>query len=278
MSALASFSVFLFGIVFGSFLNAYIYRLEKGESVLRGRSYCPRCRHQLTWQDLIPLLSFLLLRGTCRYCHGNISWQYPAVEFATGAIFLAMFIFEFFRATNSGQIILNQFFILNFEILLHFFYLLIISSLLIIIFVYDLRHFIIPDKVLFPAIALVALWQIVSLLLFQSSLSMVLPALWSAMGASSFFLAVFLLTRGRGMGFGDVKLAFFMGLFLSWPNILVSLFVAFFLGAIIGVGLILLKKKNMRSEVPFGPFLIAGTFIALLWGKHFVYWYSGLIF
>ncbi len=100
----------------------------------------------------------------------------------------------------------------------------------------------------------------------------------SALGAAAFFLTIFLVSRGHWMGFGDVKLAFLLGLFLSFPNILVALFSAFLIGAIIGIGLIIARKKNLKSEVPFGPFLITGTIIALFWGEKLIRWYLNLIF
>jgi len=187
--------VFIFGLIIGSFLNAVIYRLsEKDESVPKGRSYCPQCKHTLTWEDLIPLLSFFLLHGRCRYCKKRISWQYPLVEMFTGLVFLSIFNFTY----------------VTFETL----YLFIIASLLIVLFVYDLKHYILPDKILFSALIVSGIWYVVS--------GIILSTLYAAFGAALFFFALFALSKGRAMGFGDVKLALFMGLFLGWPNILVA--------------------------------------------------------
>ena len=266
--------VFTFGLVVGSFLNAVIYRLENGDSVFRGRSYCPHCKHILTWYDLIPLASFAMLGGRCRHCKAKISLQYPFVELATGLIFLLIFNFQF--------LIFNEF--SNF-LIFKLAYLWIIAGLLVILFVYDLRHYILPDKILFPAIGIAvgyllfefgALnhWKLIenwSLVIGNSA--PLLNAILSAVAAAAFFFAIFAVSKGAAMGLGDVKLALFMGLFLGWPNILVALFAAFFLGAIVGLGLIALKKKELKSEIPFGPFLIAGTFIALLFGESMVQWY-----
>jgi len=239
--------IFIFGLVVGSFLNCLIYRLEVGEGFLKGRSFCPYCRHILSWQDLIPLLSFLILRGKCRYCQKSISWQYPLVEIATGLLFLSIFNF--------------QFSIFN----------LIIACFLIIIFVYDLKHYIIPDKIIYPAIVIVLIYNFLrSDLLGRSDL------LLSAFGAATFFLAIVLVSRGKWMGVGDIKLAFLMGLVLGFPNILVALFLAFSIGAIIGLGLIVSGKKTLKSEVPFGPFLVTGTFIALFFGGQIIHWYLNL--
>jgi len=139
-----------------------------------------------------------------------------------------------------------------------------------VIFVYDLKHFIIPDKILYPAILISGTWYVLAGAQGIIQPYEMLHALYSALGAAGFFLALYFFTKGRAMGFGDVKLALFMGLFLSWPNILVALSVAFAVGAIVGLALIFLKRKTMRSEVPFGPFLILGIFSAFFWGEKLV--------
>jgi len=244
--------VFIFGTIVGSFLNCVIYRLEQGQSFLKGRSYCPHCKHTLSWQDLVPLLSFLFLKGKCRYCKKPISWRYPLVEIFTGIVFLSIFLFN-----------------IQYSI----FYIL-ISCFLIIIFVYDLKHYIIPDSVIYPAIIVSGMWYFVyGILLNRSTLYDIRYTIYVALGAATFFLLIVLVSRGKWMGVGDIKLAFLMGLILGWPNILVALFSAFFIGAIIGTGLIMAGRKKLSSEVPFGPFLVMGTFLAMLWGGEIVDWY-----
>jgi len=248
--------VFLFGLILGSFLNCLIYRLETTESFLKGRSFCPHCKHTLAWQDLIPILSFLFLRGKCRYCSQKISWQYPLVEFFTGVLFVLVF----------WQTIYD----LRFMI-----YELVIVCFLIIIFVYDLKHYLIPDKVIYPAILISGIWYFVSSIFLNLYTKYeILNTIYSAFGAALFFLLIVLISREKWMGIGDIKLAFLMGLILSWPKILVALFLAFFIGAVIGIGLIAAGKKTLKSEVPFGPFLITGTFIALFWGEKLFNWYQ----
>ena len=256
-----NFFVFIFGLIVGSFLNCVIYRLETKGNFLKGHSFCPHCKHILSWPDLIPVFSFLILRGKCRYCGKKISFQYPLVELATGLVFLLILNFKF--------LISNQFSIFNFETIIYSLYLFIISSLLIIIFVFDLKHYIIPDKIIYPAILIVLGFRILNLFGIWNSLI-------SGLVAAGSFLFIILVSRGKWMGFGDVKLAFLMGLFLGFPKILVALFLSFFIGAIIGIGLILLKKKTLKSEVPFGPFLATGTFIALFWGQELINWYFNL--
>ena len=257
--------IFLLGLSVGSFLNCVIYRMElqenmpagpgrKAVSFLRGKSFCPKCKKQLKWQDLFPVFSFLFLRGKCRYCKKSISWQYPIIEISTGLIFLLILNFKF--------LIFNQFEVFQFLNLVFLFY---IASALIVIFVYDLKHYIIPDKVLFPAIGIALVYNLLTSYFINSLLAVLI--------ASGFFLAIFLISKGRWMGFGDVKLAVLMGLLLGIPNILAALFLAFFFGAIIGLILIVFKGKNLKSEIPFGPFLITGTFLALLWGEQIINWY-----
>jgi prepilin signal peptidase PulO-like enzyme (type II secretory pathway) len=247
--------VFLFGLAVGSFLNCIIYRFEKNESFLKGRSYCPNCHHVLAWQDLIPIFSFLILKGKCRYCGKKISLQYPLVELTTAILFVLIFNMAAFNLRTI--------------------YYLMIGCFLIIIFVYDLKHYIIPDKVIYPAIALTLIFNFKFLIFKQFQIFKY--SILSAFGSAVFFLLIFSISRGKWLGFGDVKLGFLMGLFLGFPKILVALFFAYFIGAIIGIGLVLAKKKTLKSEVPFGPFLVAGTFIALFFGSQLINWYLGFI-
>ena len=274
MEILIYFFIFLFGLAVGSFLNCVIYRLETGGNFFRGRSFCPKCKHILSWPDLIPLFSFFLLKGKCRYCQQKISLQYPLVELATGILFVL-------TAYNL------QLTIYNLKDLFVVSYLLLVVNCLLVIFVYDLKHYIIPDKIIYPAIAVAFLyqiisnfqwvaggWRLISITNFQFLITNFYHPFLSAVGAALFFLFIVLISRGKWMGVGDIKLAFLMGLVLGFPNILVALFSAFLLGAIIGIGLIISGKKTLKSEVPFGPFLVTGTFIALFWGQEIINWYA----
>jgi prepilin signal peptidase PulO-like enzyme (type II secretory pathway) len=253
-----SLFAFLFGLMVGSFLNCVIYRLNSRESFLKGRSYCPYCKHTLEWKDLIPIFSFLILKGRCRYCQKRISFQYPLVELSTGILTLL-----FLKRAIYGDPISIFYWVL--------------SCFLLIIFVYDLKHFIIPDKIIYPAILIVIIWYLIAGIFFKFYTKYeMLNAIYSALGASLFFLFIYLISKGKWMGFGDVKLAFLMGLFLGFPKILVALFFSFFIGAMIGIGLILVKKKNLKSEVPFAPFLVTGTFLALFFSESLISWYLNL--
>jgi len=260
--------IFVFGLTIGSFLNAVIYRLEKGESLIKKRSHCPKCGHVLAWHELVPVISFVIQRRRCRACKGAISWQYPLIELGTALLFFSIFYYMpnlLPRADGAGEQIGN------------FVYLLAMASALIVIFVYDLKHYIIPDKIIYPAIIAVLIYRVLVFLSFNNwDLIRNLSPLLAALLPSTIFAATFFASRGKWLGFGDVKLVFFMGLFLGWPNILVALFFAFILGGIVGVALIVAGRKMLKSQVPFGPFLVTGTFMALFWGEKIINWYMNL--
>jgi len=239
--------LFLLGICVGSFINCLVYRLNNGLSPLWGRSICPKCNHKLAWRDNIPLLSFVLLRGKCRYCGKPISWQYPIVELITGL--LAIIIFQL---SNCELRIAS--------------YNLLIGWALLTIFVSDLVYQTIPDEIVYTTLFMVFMY-----LIFQSLNFLISNFLISLLVAGFFYFLV-LLTRGRGMGMGDVKLAGLMGLILGWPKILVALYLAFLTGALLGVILVLMGKKKPSSHIPFGPFLATATFISLFWGEKICQW------
>ena len=245
--------IFLFGLAVGSFLNCLIYRLETKQGFLLGRSFCPKCRHILEWHDLIPLFSFILLKGRCRYCRKKISIQYPLVELFTGILFLLFFIFHFS------------------------FFIYLISCFLIAIFVYDLKHYIIPDRLIYPAIALALFYQLFEAWSFGPGGLFEIRNLVYGTLPSLFLLGIILISGGKWMGLGDFKLAILMGLILNWPKVLVALFFSFFIGGIMGIALLLTKKKKLTSEVPFAPFLVSGTFIALFWGEEIINWYLAFL-
>lgn len=251
--------IFIYGLIIGSFLNCVIWRLYKEESFVAGKSYCPHCHHSLGFWDLFPVLSFVFLGGKCRYCKGKISIQYPLVELATAVIFSSLFFY--FGSVFS----------------LELFFWLVMAAFLIVIFVFDLKYFIIPDEVIYPAIILSIIWLAYSFLIGSVSSHEVVLSFFSALGAALFFFLIWFFSKGMAMGFGDVKLALLIGFLLGFPNTLVGLFLGFLFGAIIGTIMVFLKKKGMGSEVPFAPFLIAGTIVSLFWGSDIIYWYSSLI-
>jgi prepilin signal peptidase PulO-like enzyme (type II secretory pathway) len=242
---------FLLGLVGGSFLNVVIFRLNKERTFLKGRSFCPQCKNKIAWHDNIPLLSFLLLSGRCRQCQKSISWQYPLVELATAIIFAWLY--------------------LSFGLSIKFFIYLILSCFLIIIFIYDLKHYLILDKVVGPAMVIAFLANLYLGLGFWN-------LIFGALIGGSFFALQFYLSKGKWVGGGDIRLGALMGLILGWKILLVALFLAYLIGAGFGLILIALNKKKMSSQVPFGPFLAAATFISLIYGPALLKWYLNLIY
>lgn len=281
MEYLLLFFVFVFGTMVGSFLNCVIYRLEKEESFLKGRSYCPHCKHSLSWPDLIPVLSFLSLMGKCRYCRKPISWQYPLVELFTGLIFVLAFLSQFPPVSGSwvfsDNIVFDEFLVFQSQNWLNLIYLMVISSFLIIVFVYDLKFLLIPDLVIYLAIGAALIYRVLDISIFNNmDFKLLINPLLSALFSAFFFFSLVFVSKEKWMGKGDIYLAFLMGLILGWPNIFIALMLAFSIGAIIGVGLVLGKKKGMKSEIAFGPFLVLGTFLAIFFGQSLVGWYLDL--
>ncbi len=245
--------VVIIGLIIGSFLNSLIWRLYTEES-LWGRSYCPRCGHKISWYDNIPLLSFVLLGGRCRHCRRPISWQYPAVEFLTALLFLLVFL----KDVSSP----------HFALLLTHDWLLIAGGLVILVF--DWRWQLIP---------LSFVW-LLSAVLFILNLLLGLPLLtllfFGAIGAA-FFLLQCLLTRGRGLGQGDIWLGLLFGLaFANGAQLLLLLILAYCLGALVSLAFILAGEKGWKSRLALAPFLVFGAIITLIWGERMINWYLGL--
>lgn len=245
-------------------MNCVIYRLGE-ESFLKGRSYCPHCGHELSWKDLIPVISYLLLRGKCRYCNHRISVRYPVVELSTGLLFGLVFYLTQGFGFSWSQLPLTLFW-------------LIIASLLLVIFVYDLQKYVIPDSVLIVTLVVIGVWYGASLIFNYYGGYEILIRLISGVGAALPLLLIVLLSRGKWMGMGDVKLTFVMGLLVGWPEVVIGLFSAFVIGGIMGIVLIVLGRKEMKSKVAFGPLLILGTFIAWGWAQQILNWYLNFLY
>lgn len=243
--------IFALGLVIGSFLNALIYRLStSSRSIFDKHSICPRCKHALAWPDLIPVASFFILGGRCRYCKKKISIQYPLVEIATAVAFVLIY---------------NRLGIIDYRLLFQ----LAFASWLIVIFVYDLKHYLILDRVVYPAAGLALIYQG-----YQGDLG---NALLGAALLAGFFATLYYVSRGRWIGFGDVKLGLFLGLAVPFPETLALFLLAYFSGALVAVFLMLSGAKNLKDRLPFGTFLTFAAFIAMLWGQPLVTWYFHLI-
>ena len=245
--------IFVLGLIIGSFNNVCIYRIPKNESIIFPASHCTKCHSTIKAVDNIPVLSYFLLRGKCRKCGEKISIRYPIVELITGLIYVSLF-FIYGRSTLA----------LIYAIL---------SSALIIISFIDLDEQIIPDEISLPGIAIGFIISFfVSYISYIDSLLGILVGGGIILLIALAGLAVF---KKEAMGGGDVKLAAMIGAFVGWRYITLSLFLGFFLGAIVGIILIVLKVKNKDDLVPFGPFIVLGSFITILWGKNILTWYLG---
>lgn len=253
--------ILILGLFFGSFLGVLVDRIPKNKNFIKGRSHCDKCKKELGILDLIPVLSFVFLKGKCRYCHAKLSFLYPIIEISTGIMFAVTYIF-----VVSNQIQNPNYLIINPLSLIPFLYYLFIISSFIVIFFTDLKYGIIPDKIIFPAIAVSFLY-----LIFNTKYP-ILNHLLSGFGALLFFLLIsfifYAITKKQGMGGGDMKLSLLLGLFLGFPGIVISLYLAFLTGGILSIILIIWKKKAfLKDALPFGPFLIIGTLISLFWGN-----------
>jgi prepilin signal peptidase PulO-like enzyme (type II secretory pathway) len=250
----------IIGLLIGSFLNVVIFRLKAGTQFVKGRSICPHCKHVLSWRELIPLLSWLIQGGRCRHCRKPISLQYPAVEALTAALFILTYLTHV-PSTYSDLLIL-----------LLWWY--IIASF-IILAVYDLRWYLLPDKVLLPIIVPAAV-MIIAEAIITGSASVAYGPVVAAVVVGGFFYSLAAVSRGKWMGGGDIKLVFIIGLLLGIQKTAVAMVIAFISAAIIGVALIASHLKSRKDVIPFGPFLIAGTLVAYIYGGSIIHWYLNI--
>ncbi len=256
--------LFIFGLLIGSFLNVVILRLPAEED-LGGRSHCPRCRHQLSAAELVPVFSYLFLRGRCKNCGQPISFRYPLIELVTGLLFALAWV-SVHPATLAGYIELVK--------------VACVCAVCLVVFMVDLEHFLILDQVIFPAIVLVALlnlgWDLAAGHAVFNLSSAFSSGLLAAAGAGLAFFAVWYFSGGTWMGFGDVKLALLLGIILGWPLIAVNLLLAFFLGAAVSV-ILLIRGSHLKTQVPFGTFLSFACVVTIFWGPQLLHWYLGLL-
>ena len=244
-----SILAFLIGICLGSFANVCIYRLPKNKQIITGRSFCPKCKKIIKWFDNVPLISFLLLNGKCRKCHKPISLKYFIIELITGIGFLLIY--------------------LNFNNYLTIVFLSVLFLLYLIIFFIDLKHFIIPDGLNFSIMAL----AIFKNFLPNFNTSFIHDFNQSIIGGIVGYLSIWIIIylyqiikKIEGMGLGDAKLMTGMGLLFGWQSIPFVLFISAVLGLIFTTPSLINKKKNLRSKIPFGPFIIAACLIYFLYG------------
>ncbi|MDD2766586.1 MAG: prepilin peptidase [Candidatus Moranbacteria bacterium] len=250
------FIFFVFGLIIGSFLNVLVYRLRDAETLM-GRSFCRQCKHQIRWYDNIPLVSFIVLRGSCRDCETRISWQYPALELLTGIVFGLIGYLFFDPLVGSA--------------LSETLWLVVTVSCLLVIGAYDLRFMEIPMIVLGVSAVATLLYLVQTFLL--SGEAFLASSLWyGLLGAfviGGFFFLLVWMSHETWMGWGDVWLGAVAGLIVGLPLVLPMLTLSFGLGALVGLVAIALQKKGMKSQIPFAPFLTAGIILILFSAKFF---------
>ena len=246
--------IFFLGLGFGSFASVIIHRLHNKEGgIWLGRSKCPKCSHTLNAIDLIPIFGYLINKSKCRYCKKSISLIYPILELVMGAGFLATTI------------------LIGFDSLLLLAYYLLLTFIFVAISFYDILFQEIPDEISLPTILLVGLVSYFGHFYTFNSLliGFLVPVL--------FFGTIFLTSGGRWLGGGDVRIGAIMGFVLGWPNIIIGLFLSYLIGSIYSAIGLITGKLTRKSPIPFGPFLLLGTYIALFWGKDMLNWYLGLL-
>ncbi|MBW3569139.1 prepilin peptidase [Candidatus Parcubacteria bacterium] len=272
-------SLTLLGLAFGSFINALVWRLHKQSitknkkqkaqlSIVNGRSRCVHCRHKLGMYDLIPVLSWLYLRGRCRYCHEPISLQYPLVELST----VILFIISYLYWPGFQDSILEMAEVVDFGV-----WLAALTGLIALV-VYDLRWMLLPNKIIFPLLGLAGLNVLLQSIL-TSSADPLTSSLWGALIGAGIFYLLFQLSDGQWIGGGDVKLGFLLGILVGGPlPAFLMLFIASLLGTAYSLPRIIGGGLTVKARLPFGPFLIAGGIITKLFGQGIVDWYLNSFF
>ena len=253
---------FIFGAVFGSFLNVCIYRLPRSLSIVKPGSFCPNCRKPIEWFDNIPFFGYLVLRGRCRRCHKKISPRYVLVELLTASLFLALYL----RFGLSAAFFIFGLFVLG---------------LLLVTFI-DWEHYLIPDLVVYPGIVLGLLFNFLFPQMASSSATPLFAVKEAAIGilvGGGFLYLIALvgqfILKKEAMGGGDIKLLAMIGAFLGWKGVLVSIFFGSLIGAVISILLIFIGLKKRTDYIPFGPYLSLGGVIALFYkGSLFLGYYQ----
>lgn len=279
---------FLFGAIIGSFANCLAWRLYHNEN-LWGRSKCPKCQQQISWYDNVPILSFLLLGAKCRHCKVAIAWQYPLAELIIGALFAwvayfhlagldLMTMLQTVSTVNAvSMLILRDWLVLFF---------------LSVIFIMDFKWYVVADEISITAVVVIFLVNVMLGLIYpELAGDLIWHKLLLAIGVGAgVFAAQYYLSGGTWVGAGDMRIGALMGAVLGWTGVLTGLFLAYFVGAVFAVGLVLAGKKKMNFKnlikapaepeeamiLPFGPFLAVGTLIAMFYGEALMTWYTNL--
>jgi len=253
----------ILGLILGSFVNAFVWRIHKNKDWVNDRSECTHCHHKLGPLDLVPVLSWVMLGGKCRYCHKKID-DSPLVELSLPAVFLLSYFYWPMELAGRG--------------LVEFVFWLVLLVGLLALTVYDLRWFLLPDKIVFPLVGLTFVGVLVSAIM-ERDIQIITMAVACALIISGIFYILFQLSKGTWIGGGDVKLALVLGLLctsLLEPFLL--LFTASVAGLIGSLPSIIKGKAKAKTQIPFGPFLIIGLIIVRLFGGSIISWYTGILY
>jgi len=248
--------VFMSGTVVGSFISCYVWRAHNNISLIIGRSRCVHCGRQLKWWENIPILSFLILGGKCRVCNKKIPLHYLLIEFFTGVLFVFIYWTDFQHFQTGAWSLARDLFFL---------------ACLIVIFIGDLLY-----ETIWPALVWVGAAIGFLLNVIIDSVSIEMMAVGFVVGCL-FFLIQYIISRGRWIGGGDVRLGALMGVWLGFPNVLVAIMLAYLLGALISIFLLIFRKKSWSAALPLGSFLAVATIFALNHGSQVVEWFAGLL-
>jgi len=265
--------LFLFGVILGSFVNALVWRLRKREtakgivapkySISRGRSMCVHCKHELAPKDLIPVVSWLMLRGKCRYCKKPISAQYPVVEVITGVLFAVSYAFWQFPIDSIAGVGVLAVWLVSLVIL-------------IALAIYDIHWYELPDRLVFPLIGLALVFASLSAYA-QRDITILAESLFGSVLIFSLFWVLFQVSKGEWIGGGDVKIAFALGAFAGGATqSLLVIFIASLLGTLLAIPSLLKTGAIKGVKIPFGPYLIAATILVVLFGNSVISWYQNL--
>ncbi len=272
MILVALYILFL-GICAGSFVNALVWRLHEQNkkknfkpSIINGRSMCTQCKHELAWYDLVPIFSWLILRGKCRYCKKPISLQYPIVELVAGFVFVGSYLFWPVTVHTGGQWLLLATWLTC-------------SVGLLALAVYDLHWMLLPNKIIYPTFLVAFVGRLVFIIVFGTRpWHLLLLWIFSVAISSGIFFLLFTVSKGKWIGFGDVRLGLITGTLLADPaKSMAMLFLASLIGTAVIVPALTRGDKKMTSKLPYGPFLIIATGVLVVFGDSLLNWYKNLI-
>lgn len=249
------------GLCMGSFITALTWRLHEKKDFVKARSVCESCKETLNASELVPVLSFVLQGGKCKHCGKKISWLNPALEVGMALLFVGMYVWWPLELSDTGS-----------YIQLVSWYVFAVG--LVALFVYDIKWLLIPNSIIYPMIVAAIAVQATLAIFFDGGTELVKDTVFGLLIGGGFFYSLFIVSKGRWIGGGDVKLGMFIGISLGALKAGLALIISFYTAALVVLPLLALKIVKRKTPIPFGPFLIAATFVALLFGQQIFDWYD----